>query len=282
MLRSRLSFQASKSKILPVPLSSLSNRPFSTVPDDPALVAGFGNSPCPVLQRALPRLRQKFEDVTSKTTKEGGVPAWPLLSPEHHEKMLQKWNPAHYPDKRAAVLIALYSDNGTPSLLLTRRSPLVPIEPSLVSFPGGHVSHEKERLEDAALRETQEELMGNYPWADEQHLVMLGQGTTLPATTGTPVTPMIAVMMKEFQGEHLSECFPGDRSEVEVVFGMPLQELINTEHTHQLPEHPLLEKATIGPRYPSPHGPIWGLTAFMIRPLLHNLFQPAFQLKCKS
>jgi hypothetical protein len=109
-------------------------------------------------------------------------------------------------------------------------------------------------------------------------LVILGRGTCIPAITGTPVTPIIAVIMQEIQ-QPLNHVFPGDPCEVEAVFGMPLKELLQSEESHELPDHRLLGKERMGPRYPSPHGYIWGLTAFMLRPLLHKLFKPVFQLR---
>ena len=137
---------------------------------------------------------------------------------------------------------------------------------------------EEESLEETAIREAEEELLGDYPWRDPGKMVILGKGTTIPAITGTPVTPIIAVLTQEIQ-KPLHRVFPGDKSEVEVVFGMSLQELLDVEESHELPDHRLLGKERMGPRYPSPHGHIWGLTAFMLRPLLHKLYKPVFQLR---
>lgn len=229
---------------------------------------------CPVLAGSLPNLEERFRKLSDKN---GGT--FPVLHRSINEKLLQRWNPDDH-TKRASVLIALYSDHGVPSILFTARSPEVPLNPSEISFPGGHAASSEESLEDTALREAQEELMGDYPWKDPDHLTILGQGTTIPAITGTPVTPMIAVMTQEIR-QPLQEMFPGDKGEVDVVFGMPIQELLKTEGSHELPDHRLLGKERMGPRFPSPHGYIWGLTAFMLRPLLHKLYRPIFNLKNK-
>ena len=208
-----------------------------------------------------------------------------MLPPAVSDQLHQRWQPDDH-DKRASVLIPLYSDHGVPSILFTARSPHVPQNPSEISFPGGHFQPESdETLEDTALRETQEELQGQYPWRDPQHLVILGRGTTIPANTGTPVTPIIAVMMQELQQEQppttssIQDVFPGDKSEVEHVFGVSLEQLLREEESHELPDHRLLGKKRQGPRFPSPYGHIWGLTAFMLRPLLHKLYRPVFHLK---
>lgn len=118
----------------------------------------------------------------------------------------------------------------------------------------------------------------------------------MPSIRGTPVTPIIAVMMQplgvdpslqqqqaSFNGYHsLESTFPGCDHEVETVFGMSCQELLQQEDSHTLPPHPKLGSNRQGPRYPSPHGYIWGLTAFMVRPLLHKLYQPVFQFPIKT
>ena len=228
---------------------------------------------CPILHQGLPELRHRFNEIADRNN---GV--FPMLSSTDEATMFKHWNPHDYPNKRASVLIALYSDNGEPSILFTARSPVLPIHPSEISFPGGHVQS-NESLEDAALREAHEELGGDYPWHDPNHLVILGKGSTFPAATGTPVTPIIVVITRDFGQQSIHEFFPGDSSEVEAVFGMHVRELLKTESIHKLPDHPLVAKQTMGPRYLSPHGYIWGLTAFMIQPLLHRLYKPVFRLE---
>lgn len=253
---------------------------------------------CPRMQEALPELKARFAKLSSPNSSNnssGDADAdavFPILAPAITEQLQQRWKANEY-ERRAAVLIPLYSDNGVPSILLTARSAHVPQNPSEISFPGGHFQHDTDAsLEDTALRETQEELLGNYPWRDPQHLVILGRGTTIPAINGTPVTPIIAVMMQELRPEndlqqsqsdgsstHIQDAFPGDNSEVDHVFGMPLEQLLREEDSHELPNHRLLGSQRQGPRFPSPYGHIWGLTAFMLRPLLHNLYRPVFQFK---
>ena len=263
---------------------------------------------CPALRKALPGLQARFAKLCKSNSNKDDDGCFPILSPTMTEQLHKRWHPDEYSDgKRAAVLIAIYSDNGVPSLLLTARSPHVPQNPSEISFPGGHLQSDADRsLEDTALRETQEELLGTYPWRDPRHLVILGGGTTIPSITGTPVTPIIAVMMQDLwlhlpksaKGDSrsiaspsnssqsfIADVFPGDKSEVDAVFGMPLEQLLREETSHELPDHRLLGKERRGPRYPTPthigddDTYVWGLTAFMLRPLLHKLYRPVFGLK---
>lgn len=247
----------------------------STLSDTASQLEDEGKT-CPILQKALPELKSRFQKVANKNIDKG---VFPILSPAIVEKLQTRWNPEEY-DKQASVLVPVYSDNGVSSVLFTARSPYMPMNPSEISFVGGH-REEGETLEETALREAQEELLGNYPWTDPEKVVILGRGTTIPAITGTPVTPIIAVMLQEIQ-HPLPELFPGCENEVEAVFGMSLEELLQTETSHELPNHRLLGNDRHGPLYPSPYGDIWGLTAFMLRPLLHKLYRPVFKLGQKK
>src|SRR4051812_48387593 len=90
--------------------------------------------------------------------------------------------------KRAAVLIPLCNWNGKASILFNLRSNEVSTHKGQVSFPGGHLNVDETPI-DAAVRETYEELgraIGN--------LQVLGTCQTLPAITGTLVTPILAFM----------------------------------------------------------------------------------------
>lgn len=272
---------------------------------------------CPVLQKALPELQARFATLSKAHSNNGDDNGcFPMLPPVMAERLRKRWNPEEDANgKQAAVLVAVYSDHGIPSLLLTARSSHVPQNPSDISFPGGHWQSDTDQsLEDTALRETQEELLGSYPFQDPRHLVILGRGTTIPAITGTPVTPVIAIMMQDLrlhlpescrvgdntdisrydttikashafnQQSIVPDVFPGDKSEVDAVFGMPLEQLFREETSHELPDHRLLGKERRGPRFPTPphigndDTYIWGLTAFMLRPLLHKLYRPVFGL----
>lgn len=262
----------------PISLARLAltrRRPLQANTNKAWLSTESSSSSSTVLQQALPVLQARFNKLADQSNNDG---IFPILPPKVEQQMMQRWDPREH-SRKASVLIPLYCDkNGVPSMLFTARSAHLPVNPSEISFPGGHYSFKDESLEETAIREAEEELLGDYPWRNPQQMVILGRGTTIPAITGTPVTPIIAVMMQEIQ-QPLHEAFPGDKSEVDVVFGISLQELLNTEESHELPDHRLLGKERLGPRYPSPHGHIWGLTAFMLKPLLHKLYKPVFQLR---
>lgn len=163
------------------------------------------------------------------------------------------------------MLVPLVSFQGEPSILYTTRS-LNMSHPGQVSFPGGHLEEDVDNsLEDTAVREAQEELLGDYPW-DDVHI--LGRSTALPAMSGTPVTPIIGVLPYEID----ANTFPGNPEEVDEVFVVSLKELLAIENTERLQrlKHDV-------PVFHRQHGErIWGLTAVITKPLLHNLFKPAF------
>jgi 8-oxo-dGTP pyrophosphatase MutT (NUDIX family) len=68
--------------------------------------------------------------------------------------------PAHAPPggfARAAVLVPLFEDGGTPHVLLTRRHPGLRHHPGQIAFPGGRLEPGEE-ASTAALREAEEEI----------------------------------------------------------------------------------------------------------------------------
>jgi hypothetical protein len=222
--------------------------------------------------------------------------------------------------QEAAILVSLVSlqaggDGGRvedgPSLLFTVRASHLTTHAAEVSFPGGHFdnggisggsNNENNAdsiggggrgrgggdvtLEDTAIREAQEELLGHdYPWHavkqqddNDDHggvvapaangVEILGRATALPSITGTSVTPIIAVLPYIIS----NDTFPGNEQEVDEVFYVSLKDLVNMETMEPSPRF----QSDI-PVYPvGPGKKIWGLTAVVTRPILHNLFKPIF------
>jgi 8-oxo-dGTP pyrophosphatase MutT (NUDIX family) len=210
------------------------------------------------LTDAIPKLRQLFQ----KLTNENGV--FPLFPPKIHDFV---WRAVpNNPDREAAILVPLVSYEGVPSLLFTTRSKNLPTHASEVSFPGGHYDESLDSsLEETAAREAQEELLGDYPWEDVE---IIGRATPVPSIKGTPVTPILAVLPYDIS----SDTFPGSPDEVDAVFCVSLQELVEIETAEPSERF----KVNI-PVYPaSDEQKIWGLTAVVTRPLLHKIFKPVF------
>ena len=119
-----------------------------------------------------------------------------------------------------------------------------------------------------ALRETQEEL----DHSPDLSWVILGQCTSVPSIKGMPVTPVVAVLDEALQTDSLATKFPGSADEVESVFALSVDELLEGETSK-----PLGRIARPAPVFPCPpYGEIWGLTAFVLRPILHQVLKPVY------
>ena len=213
---------------------------------------------CQALADGIPRLEKVFAEKTSSNANT----VFPLFNQKVQDAMWQSI-PINQ-ERQAAVLVPLVSFRGEPSLLYTTRAQGLP-HPGEVSFPGGHLEEDVDNsLEDTAIREAQEELLGDYPWED---VYILGRTTPIPAASGTPVTPIIGILPYEIH----ESTFPGHSAEVDEVFVLSLNELLAVESSERSPRF----KSDM-PVFHRTHGErIWGLTAIITRPLLHNLFKPA-------
>lgn len=214
------------------------------------------------VKQAIPRLRS----LLSKHANENHV--FPLFSAKRDESI---WKSARKKrinlEREAAILVPLVTFEGMPSLLFTTRSSRLPTHASEVSFPGGHFDEGIDRtLEDTAIREAREELLGDdYPW---ERVQILGRASPLPSLNGMPVTPVIGVFPEDID----NHTFPGSSDEVEDVFCVSLEELLEVETS----QHSERFCASV-PVFQTPNGKkIWGLTAIVTRPLLHKIFKPAF------
>ena len=115
---------------------------------------------------------------------------------------------------------------------------------------------------ETALRETREEIGGE--WSE---VVIIGECTTVPSIRGTPVTAIIGVLPEPVQ----MDTFTTNEMEVEEVFCLSIEELLRVETSR------LLGRISApAPVYPTEYGEIWGLTAFVLRPILHQLLKPIF------
>mmetsp|Transcript_27723 Transcript_27723/g.61045 ORF Transcript_27723/g.61045 Transcript_27723/m.61045 type:complete len:217 (+) Transcript_27723:174-824(+) len=210
------------------------------------------------VKHTIPRLKSLLRNMQNENHN------FPLF-PQKIEKMMWKQTPINR-EREAAILVPLVSYEGQPSLLFTTRSSRLPTHASEVAFPGGHRDESIDAsLEATAIREAQEELLGDYPW---EQVEIIGKASPLPSITGMPVTPVIAVLPHDIDGH----TFPGCPSEVKDVFCVSLKELLEVE-TSQWSER---FRGNV-PVFPALNGKkIWGLTAIVTRPLLHQLFKPTF------
>ena len=140
--------------------------------------------------------------------------------------MVGNKNPKFGPQtKKAAVFVPITNYSGEPAIIFTLRSHTVGTHKGQVSFPGGHLE-ELESPIDAALRETNEEL-----GIDIESLESLAWCQTIPAITGTAVTPVIGHVQIDFDKDSKLQI---NETEVERVFFRTIRELLLDRTTETL------------------------------------------------
>ena len=224
----------------------------------------------PLCQNALSHIRTKLSSYPTQSP-------FPILTDKQAAyalKFAQKATTKSKQNRQAAVLVPLCSVGGEPAILFTRRSSNVSTHKNQISFPGGHAEECDDSLIETALREAKEELMGTFNY--ERDLEVLGITASVPAINGNPVTAVLAALNYDFDNDaHLSRIFTpsgiDELREVEVIFTRKVTDLIHYETSE-----PLKRLGSVGPVFPGPEGKIWGLTAIILRPLLHKVIAPAF------
>jgi hypothetical protein len=230
------------------------------------------------LQRFYPRLLELLNQLKDK---DGIIP---ILTAKQHDEMKARTKEVNPSDRRrAAVLVLLCSVHDQPSILLTKRAAHLTNHAAEMAFVGGHYDESDRSLIDTALREAHEELLPNpqlFSPSFRSCVQILGECTPLPSLRGTPVTPVIAMLVRPDLTLPLTDYFPGDPSEVDTVLAVSIRDLIQKETTRKLPDNPF--RLVDAPVYPTPHGDVWGLTAYILRPLLRRVFRPTFATESSS
>ena len=220
------------------------------------------------LRGTLPRLQTLFHQHANT---EG---LFPILTQQQHDRAQQmmttmtktmeqeeqKGEEEGKLKRSAAILVPIVWHSDQPCVLFTKRSSQLKHHTSEISFPGGHTSKGDTNRIDTALRETAEELGGD--WSST---IIIGECTAIPSLRGISVTAVIGVRPEPV----LFHLF--NPNEVEQVFPIPVQELLSLETSQALGR-----LSTPAPVYPTPYGTIWGLTAYVLKPILHQLFKPVF------
>ncbi|GKY99611.1 hypothetical protein MPSEU_000915300 [Mayamaea pseudoterrestris] len=219
---------------------------------------------------AFARLQRGF-DHAIRNTSDG---SFPLLTPKQTEIYTNKYDWNYSTEREASVLVLLCCVEGSISILFTKRAAHLNLHASEISFPGGHYQpNEDDSLQHTALREAREELCARPDGlVATENITIFGQASRIPSLKGTPVTPILACLPNVNLMHPLSSTFPGDPSEVELVFAVSVLELLQSETSEALPENRF--GMTLAPVFPSEHGKIWGLTALILRPLLHRWLRP--------
>ena len=156
----------------------------------------------------------------------------------------------------AAVLVPIVARAPAPTVLFTLRTANLAHHAGQISFPGGHMEADDTRAEDAALRETEEEV-----GVPRRHIRVIGRLDRYVTRTGFDVTPVVGLLMPPFP-------VAPDPTEVAQVFEVPLDFLLDPAN-HQ--RHSRAIEGTMR-HYYAMHWReyyIWGATAGM----LMNLYE---------
>ncbi len=162
--------------------------------------------------------------------------------------------------REAAVLVPLVERPGGLTMMLTQRTDHLDHHPGQISFPGGHIEDHDASPEDAALRETEEEV-----GLDRTHVEIIGRLDQYVTRTGFSITPIVGLVNPSYT-------IAPDEFEVAEVFEVPLSFLLDaTNHRRDS----RIYKGSKREFYAMPFGDyyIWGATAGMIRNLYDVLIK---------
>ena len=168
-------------------------------------------------------------------------------------------NPASFPDKNrvykpAAVLVPIVMREDEPSVILTRRASHLNKHAGQISFPGGRAEASDMSVVDTALRESEEEI-----GLDPSLVDIAGTLSAYLTVTNYLVIPVVGFIEPGFD-------LVADRGEVEEIFEVPLDFLMNTEnHERHSGFHNGIERFWYAMPFNDYY--IWGATAGMIKDL---------------
>ncbi|MDP1794985.1 MAG: CoA pyrophosphatase [Acidimicrobiales bacterium] len=179
-----------------------------------------------------------------------------VLNEEHAKPLGEPVAYAPLPGKAAAVLAALFEEDGEARVILTRRASHMRSHTHEVSFPGGRIE-EGETAVEAALREAHEEIA-----LDSSAIEIVGTLTpisTLAATSG--ITPIVGFLPTRPD-------LKANPDEVEFVFDVSLATLVSDGiFQEERWDTPWGDDRQINFFY-LPHDIVWGATARVLRELL--------------
>lgn len=140
---------------------------------------------------------------------------------EYHAESLerlQKLEPSSL--RKAAVLIACVERNDGLHIILTKRASHLRHHPGQISFPGGKLEPFDSSLQQTAIREANEEI-----GLDPKLVTILGQLPPLMTFSRFMVTPVIALVNKDYQ-------ITIDANEVDTVFEVPAAHLFDIDQLY--------------------------------------------------
>jgi 8-oxo-dGTP pyrophosphatase MutT (NUDIX family) len=160
----------------------------------------------------------------------------------------------------AAVLVPVVDHKDGATLILTKRTEKLRHHSGQIAFPGGGIDLEDASAEDAALRETEEEI-----GLDRGFIEIVGRMPDYVSGSGFRVAPILSVVRPGF-------VLTLNEDEVEDVFEVPLAFLMDpANHAHKSRIWQGRERHFYEMPYGDRH--IWGLTAGILRTIYERLYR---------
>ena len=174
---------------------------------------------------------------------------------KHTPNSIEKEDLEEY-TQEAGVLVALYEENNSVYVVLTRRSPHLSTHAHQVSFPGGHQEEKDSDLWSTALREAYEETK-----LDSSLPKMIGElDPIVTVGSGTLIHPFVALLPNRPE-------LTANSDEVEAIRHVDLAELLEEETWREeyWERNGQSQAITF---FEIPDETIWGATANILRQLL--------------
>ncbi len=159
--------------------------------------------------------------------------------------------------RKAAVLVIIENGKNCPKVLFTLRKSYPGVHSSQISFPGGKLEAIDGSFLDAAWRETQEEI-----GVTRDHLELAGALSPIYIPPSNfYVKPFVALAHQPLQ-------LKAQASEVEVIYRLPLRELMHPNTLQQTKVSVNRGALLQVPAFVWQELTIWGATAMMLNELL--------------
>lgn len=159
----------------------------------------------------------------------------------------------------AAVLVPVIDDGERANVIFTLRTATLRSHSGQIAFPGGGIDPQDGSAEEAALRETEEEI-----GLQRSFVETVGRLPDYVSFTGFRITPVIGVVTRGY-------ALKLNPAEVDEVFEVPLSFLMNPNNHRQ---DSIVRQGIERRFYQMPYGErnIWGITAGILRSLYERLY----------
>ena len=176
-----------------------------------------------------------------------------------------RWSPGVEPfvspDKLrdAAVLVPVVDRGPEATILLTKRTEKLRNHSGQIAFPGGRIDPTDASAEDAALRETEEEI-----GLDRSFIDVIGRMPDYMTGSGYRVAPVLGIVRPDF-------LLTINEDEVSDAFEVPLSFLMHPQN-HFRDSGIWRNQERFFYRMPYHNWEIWGVTAGIIRTIYERLY----------